>query len=245
MKIAASGPTVRNDGASDELAILERISDTNAQNPGSAFVRKLLDSFTVRGPNAEHQCTVFEALREPLWLYRRRFVGNVIPPNVLKILLQMILEGLDYLHSECHVIHTGIEHHMNSDRSRTSDNDTDLKTDNIMIRFEDPAIPQEVARDEYEYPLPQKHLDDGRIIYLSRNGFGALRKPTGIICITDFDRAVFGTKAHSGCISADNYRAPEVILDCGYSYPTDIWNLGVMVMMSQSLLRSHTLTVCP
>lgn len=110
-----------------------------------------------------------------------------------------------------------------------SDIFVDLKTDNIMIRFEDPAIPAEVADDEYHHPLPQKHLDDGRVIYLSRNGFGPLREPTGMICITDFDRAVLGTEAHSGCIQADIYRAPESILDAGFSYPADIWNLGVMV----------------
>ncbi|PPJ49763.1 hypothetical protein CBER1_02853 [Cercospora berteroae] len=211
VKIASSRQTTHDDGVKDELAILQRISGANPKHHGWDFVRKLIDSFTVHGPKAEHTCIVFEALREPLWLYRRRFVRNVIPPDILKILLQMVLEGLDYIHSECHVIHT------------------DLKTDNIMIRFEDPAIPQEVAQDEYNEPLAQKHLNDGRVIYLSRSDFGPLRKPTGVIRITDFDRAVLGTEAQSGCIQADVYRAPESILDAGYSYPADIWNLGVML----------------
>lgn len=109
VKIASSRQTIRDDGVKDELPILQRISGTNPKHHGWIFVRKLIDSFTVHGPKAEHKCTVFEALREPLWLYQRRFVGNVIPPDILKILLQMILEALDYLHSECHVIHTGKE----------------------------------------------------------------------------------------------------------------------------------------
>lgn len=49
---------------------------------------------------------VLEPLREPLWIYQQRF-GGVIPSGLLKIILQMILHGLDYLHSECHIIHTG------------------------------------------------------------------------------------------------------------------------------------------
>src|SRR5882762_10306785 len=37
--------------------------------------------------------------REPLWL--------VIPSEILNVIVQMLLYGLDYLHNECHVIHTG------------------------------------------------------------------------------------------------------------------------------------------
>ena len=32
-----------------------------------------------------------------------------------------------------------------------------------------------------------------------------------------------------GCIQAEVYRAPEVILDVGFTYSEDIWSLGVMV----------------
>lgn len=68
-------------------------------------MRKLVDSFTIM--DGKHDCLVFEPLREPLWLYCRRYVGGVIPADILKIILQMVLHGLDYLHSECQVIHTG------------------------------------------------------------------------------------------------------------------------------------------
>jgi hypothetical protein len=90
-----------------ELGILRHISKANPRHKGWHFVRKLLNSFTLDGVSGKHQSLVFEPLREPLWLYRERFIGNVIPPEILKIMLQMVLHGLDYLHSECHVIHTG------------------------------------------------------------------------------------------------------------------------------------------
>jgi hypothetical protein len=55
---------------------------------------------------------VFEPMREPLWLFRRRVasedrVTRLLVP-LIKTYLQILLEGLDYLHSESHVIHTGI-----------------------------------------------------------------------------------------------------------------------------------------
>lgn len=86
---------------------MRHISRVNPQHKGWHFIRKLCDSFALQGTSGTHSCLVLEALREPLWLYRRRYVGGVIPPDILKILVQMILHALDYLHSECRVIHTG------------------------------------------------------------------------------------------------------------------------------------------
>jgi serine/threonine-protein kinase SRPK3 len=104
----------------------------------------------------------------------------------------------------------------------------DLKPDNIMVQIEDPSIFERDARDEYSHPIPQKHKD-GRIIYLSRNNYGHLLKPVGTIEITDFDLSVMNGEPRFGCIQAEIYRAPEVILNAGYSYAADIWSLGVMV----------------
>jgi serine/threonine-protein kinase SRPK3 len=100
-----------------------------------------------------------------------------------------------------------------------------------MARLENSSILEKSALHEFENPLPQKVLDD-RTIYLSRNQYGPpekISKVLGIITITDFGFAVEGHGPHYGPIQAGPFRAPEVILDAGWSYSTDIWNLGVMV----------------
>ncbi|KAL4875070.1 protein kinase [Aspergillus karnatakaensis] len=201
----------RRGTAEAEQDTLRLISETNPQHKGYPFVRHLLDSFHLQHESKKCLVLVFEPLREPLWLYRQRFIGDTIPSDVLKIMLQMILHGLDYLHTGCHIIHP------------------DLKPDNIMVQLEDPSILEESAKNEYQNPLPQKNHPDGRTIYLSRNNYGLPRNTTGIIQITDFDLSVSGDNPNVGCIQAEIHRAPEVILDAGYSYSADIWNLGVML----------------
>lgn len=97
-----------------------------------------------------------------------------------------------------------------------------------MVRLEDKSLLVKDARDEYENPLPQKKYDD-RTIYLSRNNYGQPASITGIVSITDFGFSAQEDISHHGCIQANVYRAPEVILDAGWTYSADIWNLGVMV----------------
>jgi len=110
-----------------------------------------------------------------------------------------------------------------------------LKPDNIMVKLEDPMILEQDAHDEYLHPLPQKHVDE-RTIYLSRNDYGQLSRSTGVVQKVDFDLSVSGDVPRSGYIQADVYRAPEVILDAGYTYSADIWSLGVMVDTSDPII---------
>lgn len=100
-----------------------------------------------------------------------------------------------------------------------------------MIQAEDPGVFQRDATDEFLHPLPQKIASDGRIIYLARNNYGPLARPTGIIQLVDFDLAVRTErgKIHHGAIQGESYRAPEVILAAGYTSSADTWALGVMV----------------
>lgn len=100
-----------------------------------------------------------------------------------------------------------------------------------MVKAEDVSMFQRDAQDEFDNPLPQKPIDDKRTIYLCRNNYGRIVGGDGSIQIVDFDLSVRSKpgQIHTGAIQAEIYRAPEVILDVGYSYSADIWSLGVLV----------------
>ncbi|KAF5624007.1 kinase-like domain protein [Fusarium sp. NRRL 25303] len=87
-----------------------------------------------------------------------------------------------------------------------------LKPDNIMVKIEDPSIFERDAQDEFDNPLPQKHIDERTIIYLSRNNYGPLSVLTGTIQILDFDLSVRAEpgQIHTGAIQGEIYRAPEL-----------------------------------
>lgn len=198
--------------ASHELQISQVIATANPSHPGRQFVRTIVDSFEAKGPHGSHMCLVYEPMREPIWLLQQRFNDGRYSSDLLKLTLQYLLSGIDYLHSECHIIHT------------------DIKPENILIRLENPSVLDDVAKGEAEKPSLRKVLDD-RIVYLSRNNFGHPKSSPGKPVITDFDTATRGNVSHplTHPIQPNPYRSPEVTLGAPWTYSADIWNFGVMI----------------
>lgn len=100
----------RTESIGREWDISQQIANIKSDHGGHFAVRTVLREFTIESPVGPHRCLVFEPMREPLWLFRRRFgADKVMQPflPIFKTYLKIILEGLDYLHSQCHVIHTG------------------------------------------------------------------------------------------------------------------------------------------
>jgi serine/threonine protein kinase len=107
LKITTSNPDY-GDTILHELKVNKSLTK-DPSLPGFAFVRAAFDNFIAIGPTgAAHLCLVFEAMREPLSQFQHRLVGDRIPPPLLKAYIEFILQGLDYLHSECQIVHTGL-----------------------------------------------------------------------------------------------------------------------------------------
>lgn len=95
------------DDARHELEIENHIIQQNSEHRGRSILRTCLDDFEVTGPEGKHMCLVYEPMREPLWILQRRFVDRTLPLPIAKAYIYFLLVGLDYLHSDCKVVHGG------------------------------------------------------------------------------------------------------------------------------------------
>ncbi|KAK4133834.1 CMGC protein kinase [Trichocladium antarcticum] len=196
-----------NDG--DELRIYETLANAGRSHPGYRHVRTALDTFRLDMPGgATHACLV----QTPMWdsfrdLASRNPTGR-FTEHLLKAALVQLFLALDFLHSECRLIHT------------------DIKADNILQELVDTSVIDAFTQAEIDHPSPRKVVN-GATIFASR-GFERPKK-FGDVVLSDFGSAVKGDQKRNHDAQPDVYRSPEVMLETEWSYPIDIWNVGVMI----------------
>ncbi|KZF19211.1 CMGC protein kinase [Xylona heveae TC161] len=200
----------RNESSQDEeFQIYQQMHRGNPSHPGHAHVRTALDTFTIPRPGGGcHQCLV----QRPMWesfrdlLFRNpkhRFTEDLLKAGLIQVFL-----ALEYLHTECKLVHT------------------DIKSDNILQEIEDTSILDAFTQAEMEHPSPRKSVN-GIPVYASRR-FG-LPRTFGKAVLSDFGSAVRGDEKRNHDAQPNVYRSPEVMLKTEWSYPVDIWNVGVMI----------------
>lgn len=86
----------------------KRIERGSKNHPGRNAVRSLLDSFDVDGPEDKHRCLVHPPLWESVLTFLHRNPARRLPAPVLAFVLKRLFFALDYLHTECQIIHAGI-----------------------------------------------------------------------------------------------------------------------------------------
>ena len=62
------------------------------------------------------------------------------------------------------------------------------------------------------------------------------------IRLIDFGSATFQDEYHSSVVSTRHYRAPEIILGLGWSFPCDIWSIGCILIefyTGDALFQTH------
>ncbi|PYI09675.1 kinase-like protein [Aspergillus sclerotiicarbonarius CBS 121057] len=207
----------------DELQMYQCIEKGSTNHPGRNAVRSLLDSFDIDGLGIQdkHRCLVHPPLWESVLAFLHRNPVRRLPPPVLAFILKRLFLALDYLHTECQVIHA------------------DIKADNIMFGIADDSVFDAFIENELQNPCPRKEVD-GRVIYMSQE----LMKPTewGAPVLCDFGSAMPGGVEHLEDIQPNIYRAPEVILEVPWTYSVDIWNVGCMIwniFEGESLFTGH------
>lgn len=109
--------------ALDEINLLSQISRTSPSHPGLNHIVTFLDSFShypsippqsptlplSPHPQAGHLCIVFEPLGENLLSLLMRHKKKGVPRALAKYIARQVLQGLEYLHDECDLVHTDIK----------------------------------------------------------------------------------------------------------------------------------------
>uniref|UniRef100_A0A8C2JBE6 non-specific serine/threonine protein kinase n=1 Tax=Cyprinus carpio TaxID=7962 RepID=A0A8C2JBE6_CYPCA len=95
--------------ALDEIKLLRAVRNTDQNDPSREKVVQLLDDFKISGVNGTHVCMVFEVLGHHLLkcIIKSNYQG--LPLLCVKSIILQVLQGLDYLHTKCKIIHTDIK----------------------------------------------------------------------------------------------------------------------------------------
>ncbi|KAL5291204.1 SRPK2.2 family protein [Megaselia abdita] len=121
LKVVKSAPHYM-ETAADEIRLLEAIRDADPIDIKRERIVKLLNNFTIHGVNGVHTCLVFEALGCSLYklIVKNNYQGLGVPQ--VKNIVRQVLQGLDYLHTKCRIIHT------------------DVKPENILLIIDNAAV---------------------------------------------------------------------------------------------------------
>ncbi|KAM5352874.1 hypothetical protein ACJ41O_005596 [Fusarium nematophilum] len=200
-----------------ELPFYNHLNSLQRSNhPGANNIRKLVDSFEVVGPHGRHTLMVLEPSQMSLRDMDTVFMnGQGFDENFVKSAIKELLKAVDFLHTEVKAVHT------------------DIHPGNLLLGSNDNSLFKKLEGTEFSNPVPRKVLSD-RTIYFSR-----LMKPkVGPLLLSDFGETRLGPGPHAGDIMPIPYRAPETLLRIQWSYPVDIWSVG---LTAWDLLEGRTL----
>ncbi|KAM4610019.1 SRSF protein kinase 3 [Polymixia lowei] len=95
--------------ALDEIKLLRCVRDSDPSDPHRETIVQLIDDFKISGVNGVHVCMVLEVLGHQLlkWIIKSNYMG--LPLVCVKNIIRQVLQGLDYLHTKCKIIHTDIK----------------------------------------------------------------------------------------------------------------------------------------
>ncbi|XP_034393292.1 SRSF protein kinase 3 [Cyclopterus lumpus] len=204
VKVLKSGAGFTQAGQ-DELALLRCASGPTSRHPSSRRIVQLLDEFKLAGVNGVHMCLVLELLGPDLRSWQLCFGSPGLTRPSVKQILTQVLQGLDYLHTRCKIIHT------------------DIKPENILLCLE-----------EQSHKVPAGDISSSSVLTgkEAKTTEKEQVKPHSLkeikVKIADLGSSCWVYKHFSEEIQTRQYRSLEVLLGSEYGPPADIWSVACM-----------------
>ncbi|KAK4106192.1 kinase-like protein [Parathielavia hyrcaniae] len=159
-----------------------------------------------------HICIVMDLLGQSVFDFLKSNSFVPFPNSQIQSFARQLLTSVAFLH-DLNLIHT------------------DLKPENILLCHNEyqtftynRKIPSATTTNNHRQANQRKVLLDTEIRLI------------------DFGSATFQDEYHSSVVSTRHYRAPEIILGLGWSYPCDIWSIGCILVeffTGDALFQTH------
>lgn len=235
LKIQKSSPQFAQ-AAAHEIEVLSAIATGDPSNV--KYVVRLVDHFKHAGPNGQHLCMVLEFLGDSLLhlIKFNRYKG--LEMSKVREICRCILTALNYLHTELGIIHTDLKPENILLLTTINPSKDPIRSGVTPITERPEGIPNGggLIVNSIEKRLKQRarravaRISERRA---SMGGVGAGPKPARCLdgidmrCkVVDFGNACWADKLIAEEIQTRQYRAPEVVIGSGYSFPADMWSFA-------------------
>ncbi|KAL2346887.1 hypothetical protein Fmac_000887 [Flemingia macrophylla] len=214
------------DAAMLEVDVLQNLSKNDT---GSSRCVQIRNWFDYRN----HICIVFEKLGPSLFDFLKRNKYCPFPVDLVREFGRQLLESvaclwiiyglqdLVYRGCVCLLVSCSLSY---PDMHELRLIHTDLKPENILL----------VSSEYVKLPSYKRVSSD-------EMQFRCLPKSSAIKLI-DFGSTAYDNQNHSSIVSTRHYRAPEIILGLGWSYPCDLWSVGCILIelcSGETLFQTH------
>ncbi|KAK6455425.1 serine/threonine protein kinase [Scheffersomyces xylosifermentans] len=173
----------------------------------------LRECFDYRG----HICIVTDLLKISLYdfLENNKFIS--FPGSHIQAISKQLIRSVSFLH-DLNLIHT------------------DLKPENILLHDD-----SYIKKNLYSSTIIAGYLNLSSATPKKAPKYSKVLK-NPLIQIIDFGSAIFNDEYHSSIVSTRHYRAPEIVLGVGWSFPCDMWSIGcilVELIIGEPLFKTH------
>lgn len=214
IKIIRNIPKYR-DAAKIELRILTTLKKFDNDNKNHCI--HLRECFDYRG----HICIVTDLLKISLYDFLENNKFKPYPGSHIQAISKQLIRSVTFFH-DLNLIHT------------------DLKPENILLHEDSYLRKQLKSSTIISSYFNLNSSNDKRRLDKPPKFLRILNNP--LIQIIDFGSAIFDDEYHSSIVSTRHYRAPEIVLGVGWSFPCDLWSVGcilVELVIGEPVFRTH------